>query len=143
MYGDEGMDILEGGDGDDELHGGADNDTLEGGAGVDTLYGEEGADRFVFRSASDADGDVIEDFETGDRIDLSFIDADAGTGGDQAFTLVTGSGFNAAGALRVTQETRDGVDYTVVEGNIDGGTDAEFKIDIKGHHDLNSNDFNL
>ena len=63
--------------------------------------------------------------------------------GNHTFTLVTGSGFNAAGALLVTHETRDGEDYTIVEGNTNGGSDAEFKISIKGNHNLTSDDFNL
>src|SRR5690606_26244212 len=99
-------------------------------------------DTFRFLSAADADGDTILGFQPGDRIDLSAIDADTTSAGHQ-FTLVTGSGFNAAGALRVTHETAQGQDYTLVEGNTNGGDDAEFTIKIKGHHILTASDLDL
>ena len=56
---------------------------------------------------------------------------------------MTGSGFNAAGALKVSHETHDGQDYTLLEGNTNGGSDPEFKVSIKGHHNLTNHDFNL
>lgn len=64
-----GADSLTGGDGDDQLNGGAGNDTLEGGEGADTLTGGAGND--VFRYHDDGGSNVITDFATGDKIDLS------------------------------------------------------------------------
>ena len=136
-------DTIDGGGGNDILNGGDGNDTLNGGAGDDTMNGGAGNDTFRFQSSADADGDTILDFQPGDKIDLSAIDANSGSIGNGTFTLVTGDGFNAAGALRVGHETRDDGDYTVVEGNTDGDTDADFQISIRGNHNLTNTDFNL
>ena len=76
-------------------------------------------------------------------IDLSGIDANAGSAGNQAFALVTGSALTGPGQLIVTHETRADGDYTVVNGNVDGDADAEFRINIAGTHNLTSTDFNL
>jgi hypothetical protein len=43
----------------------------------------------------------------------------------------------------VSQEDRDGEVYTVIEGNTGGGVAPEFKISIKGSHDLTAGDFTL
>ena len=43
----------------------------------------------------------------------------------------------------VTYETRADGDYTVVSGNTTGNADADFKISIKGTHNLAQSDFNL
>ena len=103
----------------------------------------QGNDTFRFLSAQDADGDTILGFQPGDRIDLSGIDANAGVSGNQSFTLMSGEAFTGRGQLIVTHETRDDGDYTVVQGNTTGGADADFKIAIKGSHDLTASDFNL
>ena len=62
------------------LYGGAGADLLTGGGGPDTLAGGAGADTFVFTAVTDstvAAPDTILDFQSGDHIDLSAIDADA------------------------------------------------------------------
>lgn len=122
---------------------GSGNDTITASSVVNAMDGGAGNDTFRFLSAADANGDTILGFQPGDKIDVSAIDAKTGTGANDNFTLVPSSGFNAAGALNVSYETRDGQDYTIVSGNLDGGNDAEFKIDIRGHHVLNSGDFSL
>jgi Ca2+-binding RTX toxin-like protein len=61
-------DLLRGGQGQDSLSGGAGNDTLYGDLGNDTLDGGGGADLFVF--GPDSGDDVIEHFETQDRIQV-------------------------------------------------------------------------
>jgi hypothetical protein len=80
-----------GGAGNDTLTGGANGDLIYGGGGADRLVGNGGPDVFQYRSASEsAPGahDFIEFFERGaDKIDLSLIDADPNTPGDQAFRL--------------------------------------------------------
>ncbi len=43
----------------------------------------------------------------------------------------------------ITHETHSGEDYTVVSGNVGGDGEPEFKINIKGLHDLGSSDFTL
>jgi len=122
---------------------GSGNDTITASNAVNVMDGGEGNDTFRFLSAAAADGDTIVGFQPGDKIDLSAIDADSGCGDNHTFTLVTNEGFNAAGALRVSHETRDGEDFTVVEGNTNGGSDAEFKISVKGNHNLTADDFQL
>ena len=90
-----GDDTINGGANADSLLGGAGNDVLNGGASQDTLAGGTGNDRFVFAALSDtltAHPDTIVDFTVGDTIDLSLIDADATTAGDQAFHLGGGGG---------------------------------------------------
>ena len=62
--------------------------------------------------------------------------ADIGSAADQAFTLVTGASFTAAGQLAVSYESRADGDFTIVEGNIDSNTGADFKVEISGHQAL-------
>jgi trimeric autotransporter adhesin len=100
LMGGGGVDVINGGGGDDILIGGDLNDTLTGGAGNDT---------FVFTtindSALDSTGsgyvDFITDFASGDRIDLSLIDANLNVSGNQAFVLDTDGTFSA-GEISIT-----------------------------------------
>lgn len=81
---------LDGGDGADTIIGGRGNDTITGGGGADDLYGGIGDDTFVYLWASGGKAssrDTIHDFEKGDVIDLSAIDADPDAAGDQAFAF--------------------------------------------------------
>ncbi|WP_327196220.1 tandem-95 repeat protein [Vibrio fluvialis] len=79
LNGGDGNDILYGQGGDDTLNGGAGNDILIGGYGNDILTGGDGHDLFVFggEGAAKAEDqfknhmDVITDFHSGDKIDLS------------------------------------------------------------------------
>ncbi|HYE46484.1 MAG TPA: calcium-binding protein [Caulobacter sp.] len=85
--------------GSDQLFGGGGDDLLDGGAGGDMLSGAAGRD--VFRFGADAvlastlgglfetDQVVDLDFAGGDRVDLTGIDADIGTAGEQAFAFVS------------------------------------------------------
>lgn len=114
---------------------GSGNDTITASSAVNVINGGAGSDTFKFLSASGANGDTIVGFEPGDRIDLSAIDADLSGAGDQAFTLVTGAAATAAGQLAVTFGTGANGDFTLVEGNIDGGA-VDFTIQIEGHHTL-------
>ena len=111
------------------IMGGNDANVMDGGAGNDT---------FRFLSTAAADGDTILLFEPGDRIDLSGIDADIGTTGNQAFTLVTGASLTGAGQLAISFESRADGDFTIVQGNVDGNAGADFTIEIAGHQDLNN-----
>jgi Ca2+-binding RTX toxin-like protein len=134
LDGGSGGDTLSGGDGNDTLRGGSDSDQLNGGGGNDTLYGGSGADylrggagsdRFVFTAVEDSPAvsrsiDLVMDFESGiDRIDLSAIDADPVSRGDQAF---------APGQL--AYDAADGWLYADLVGN---GVDLQFRIlDVSG-----------
>ncbi|HET9429217.1 MAG TPA: calcium-binding protein [Allosphingosinicella sp.] len=101
-----GNDILDGGADDDRLLGLNGDDWLDGGAGKDRLEGGAGADVFTFAStlhSAIGAADQIMDFVSGtDRIDLSAIDAIAGTAANNAFTFIGNAAFsNVAGELRV------------------------------------------
>jgi Ca2+-binding RTX toxin-like protein len=119
------------------------DDTITASAAVNVMQGGAGDDSFRFLDAASADGDTILDFEPGDLLDLSGIDANATAGGNQSFTLIPGTVLTGPGQLMVTYETRDGVDYTIVSGNVTGGDGEDFRIDLKGSHNLNGGNFTL
>ena len=151
LNGGDGNDTLDGGDNTDILVGGNGDDILIGGDDGDTMTGGAGADIFRILVAGDSKGsgsdrDVITDFQRGvDRIDLSAIDANSSISGNQAFTLRTGAGaaFTGAGQLRFAFETINGVEHTVVYGNTNPGSSAEFAIALVGRHELTIADFIL
>jgi Ca2+-binding RTX toxin-like protein len=122
---------------------GSGNDTITANHAVNVIDGGAGNDVFRFLSAADANGDTILGFQPGDRLDLSAIDANGGAAGKQAFTLANGSSFSGPAQLVISHETRDDGDYTVVSGNTTGPDAAEFKISLKGNHDLKASDFVL
>lgn len=148
-----GDDTLEGGGGSDELRGDAGDDCLYGEVGEDILIGGGGADILVGGSEGDIfrigsgetglglDSDRIVDFtHISDRIDLSGMDADSATAGDQAFTFVGTAAFsNVAGELRFEY---DGVN-TWVRGDCDGDGAADFEILFDGNLALVASDFML
>jgi Ca2+-binding RTX toxin-like protein len=142
INGGSGGDTLLGFDGDDTLSGGSGNDLLVGGGGDDLLSGEwgrdvliggAGADTFRFGGWSTGTGteaDRIEDFVSGeDKIDLSGMDADMWTQGDQAFVFIGGAAFSGtAGELRYGFEGTD----TRIQGDLDGDGVADFDIMLTG-----------
>ncbi|MES3022354.1 MAG: calcium-binding protein [Pseudomonadota bacterium] len=136
-------DSLTGDAGSNVLMGGGGNDVLTGGLGADFLGGGAGADIFSFLSIADsglvgAERDTISDFVKGlDKIDLSGIDANADTAGNDAFTslIAADAAFTTAGQMRIV----DGVLY----GNTDGDADAEFAIVLTGVTTLTLGDFVL
>jgi len=103
LPGHSGDDYLIGGAGNDNLYGEDGNDTLIGGLGKDKFEGGNGSNLFVFQTIKDSGAtattaDLIEDnidrggglndFTVGnDRIDLSAIDANLKTSGNQAFNF--------------------------------------------------------
>lgn len=160
LAGNAGNNVLTGNGGDDILNGGAGDDTLIGGVGNDWLTGGGGRDTFVIRVGN---GDTILDFESrnavgrnqNDRIDVSGIDANTNRGGDDSFRwvgLVT-AGTELPGRLGYHFEIIDGVQHTIVEGNIsrfeDVGRDLslprtiDFHIDLIGIHFLTVSDIIL
>ncbi|MGI9384548.1 MAG: cadherin-like domain-containing protein, partial [Methyloligellaceae bacterium] len=123
------------------------DDTIAASDAVNVLAGGAGNDTFVFRSVDEAGTsaaarDQISDFEVGDLIDLSGIDADTVDGGNQSFELILDKpAFTEAGQLMFRHETQADGDHTIVEGNVDGDLAADFQIDIVGRHDLRDSDF--
>jgi Ca2+-binding RTX toxin-like protein len=115
---------------------GSGDDTITASAAVNVMEGGDGEDVFRFTGAQAADGDTILDFEPGDRLDLSGIDADAGVDGNQGFAIVGGAAFTASAQLLVTYETRADGEYTLVSGNVNGDQEADFQINLKGTHPL-------
>ncbi|WP_417584377.1 peroxidase family protein [Pelagibacterium sp.] len=121
---------------------GSGNDTIIASTAVNVMDGGAGEDVFVFGSVAAAKGDTIVGFETGDRIDLSGIDANASLAGVQSFTLVSGQA-SAPGQLAISHESRDDGDFTIISGNTSGDEDPEFRIELTGNHTLTASDFNL
>ena len=134
LEGNGGVDRLKGNDGDDVLDGGSHRDRLEGGLGSDTLTGGQGSDIFRFRSVEESrlgGEDLITDLSASDRIDLSFIDADATIEGDQAFLQVAAF-TGAAGQLRLTYDA--GAQQTTLAVDVNGDGQADFALLITGEH---------
>jgi hypothetical protein len=127
--------------GADTINGGAGADRIDGGAGADQLWGGSGNDTFVFGSVSDAKGDQVMDFSTGDVIDLSAIDARSSTKANDAFAFIGDKAFSGIGQLHVRQDVAAGVTY--VEGNINSDPAADFSIAVKGLHTFIAGDFVL
>ncbi|MAW85556.1 MAG: hypothetical protein CMJ42_03390 [Phyllobacteriaceae bacterium] len=134
LFGSAQVNLLDGGAGSDILLGNNGNDTLRGRAGRDIIYGGNDDDVFVYLSLSDtgllfADRDRIQDFTDGDDLfDLSLLDADTGTAGDQAFTYVGSFFSGTAGEIR----SYENVGLTFIEGDIDGDGAADFRIELLG-----------
>jgi Ca2+-binding RTX toxin-like protein len=145
LFGEDGADTLNGGAGNDDLRGGANADIIIGGLGRDTLQGNAGYDDFVFNTVpesgvSPALRDTIIGFQHNiDDIDLSTIDASAGTAGNNAFTFVGGAAFSAEGQIRVRQVGGD----TYVDVNTTGATGVEMTIKLEGLVTVTAVDFIL
>ncbi len=117
---------------------GSGNDTIVASNAANVMNGGTGNDTFKFTTAASADHDTIFGFSPGDRIDLSAIDANTGTTANDAFTLITGAEFTAAGQLAVSFESRADGDFTVIQGNVDGNMGADFTIEVEGHQTITS-----
>jgi len=135
LNGNGGANTLMGGNGDDTLSGGAGKDILNGGNGADTLTGGSGADIFVF-DRLDSSVDTIKDLSNSDKIDLSGIDADSNTDGDQAFSIV--AAFDGhAGELVLHYDSGSKTTFLMLDVNGDGT--ADMTIDVAGNHASFSN----
>ena len=125
LYGNDGDNGLAGGGGNDWIFGNDGNDRINGGRGDDHLVGGAGSDMFIF--ADTAGQDVVHAYEHAvDRLNLSGIDADSATPGDQAFTYIGRADFTgAAGELHY--------DGRVLSGDVTGDAHGDFAITIANH----------
>jgi Ca2+-binding RTX toxin-like protein len=144
MTGGSSADRLIGLAGDDTLIGGMGNDTLTGGAGADVLSGGGGADRFIYALASESGTtaltrDRITDFVRGsDRIDVSGIDANTVTTGNQAFLWRGVDAFSGIAQFRMRYDAE--AQQTILEANTDADTTTvEFSIALDGDHTAGTN----
>ena len=138
-----GSDTITGTNGDDRIDGWNGNDTIRGGSGKDMLWGAAGADIFDFDLLTDStvtNPDLIMDFVSGtDKIDLSTLDANPISSGDQAFSFIGNKDFSGEiGQLRYDSTTAPGI--TSLYGDVDGDMIADFRIDIFGTVNLVSSD---
>ncbi|EPX78512.1 calcium-binding protein [Salipiger mucosus] len=132
-------DRLYGGDDVDKLLGGAQDDFLDGGGATDFLTGGSGADTFVLRDIADTgvgrwNRDEIRDFDAaeGDVINVFLVDADATTGGNQAFTYAGTSFTGTAGELILNDYVLSGVDVTIASMDVDGDAVIDGQLYIVG-----------
>jgi Ca2+-binding RTX toxin-like protein len=139
-----GNDVLRGSFGRDTILGGNGSDVIDGGEGKDTMTGGASGDIFQFRFLRDLNNshtlaDTITDFSKtdGDKINLSAIDANSNTGGNQSFEWIATNGFSStAGEMRYAKSGGD----TYIEGDINGDGVADLVIRLTGLHDLTASD---
>ncbi|MBD2679031.1 MULTISPECIES: calcium-binding protein [Nostoc] len=133
VEGSQGGETIIGSSGNNVLDGNGGNDTIRGGAGRDTLIGGLGNDVFDFDFLSDSQPGVLRDVisgfvgngsGTGDRIDLSTIDANPFLAGNQAFSFIGSGAFTTVGQLRYSGG--------ILRANTDFDAAAEFEIQIAG-----------
>lgn len=130
----------------DQLFGGRGSDLIFGGLGGDRMLGNGGNDVFRYDKAAESTAsarDSIRDFNLGDRVDLSRIDASTLASGDQAFTFIDTAAFgNKAGQLRVESQREP---VWLVQGDIDGDGAADFELTLTvvDFHPLTGADFIL
>jgi Ca2+-binding RTX toxin-like protein len=117
----------------DSLTGNATSNVLTGGLGKDTLTGNGGNDIFDFNALAEmgvtsSTADVIADFNSGDKIDLSTLDANTTTSTNDAFTgfINNATVFSVAGQLKFNSIAH------VLYGNTDADASAEFAIVLTG-----------
>lgn len=134
IYGNANGNTLVGRLGNDVLRGKAGDDNLRGGLGRDVLEGGDGQDTFVYRSLADSRADYgidkILDFESGDQIDISIIDANRLTAGNQAFEFIGAGSFTGAAQVRFQVI---GAEYTLVQANVDADLAADFELVLRGY----------
>ncbi len=134
-----------GGQGSDTITGSQSADIISGGLGSDNLRGAGGADTFLYRSVADSllsQRDSILDFSTGDRIDLSQIDAVSGTPANDAFHFIGSAAFSgAAGELRATFYAGNGL--WTVSGDVNGDGVADIEFFVTSDHPITGGDFTL
>ena len=157
LVGDAGRNVIRGGagndaiaglGGDDRLIGNEGNDTIRGGEGRDVMTGGDDKDSFAYNTITEigslnAFRDSITDFATGiDEIHLTAIDANSVAAGNQNFSFIgIGAFTGVAGQLRYVANALNQV--TVVQGDINGDSVADFQLALFGNLTLAAGDFIL
>lgn len=135
-----GADLLVGSTSANALIGNAQNDILMGLGGADILTGGAGNDTFQFLKLSDSTtkaADLITDFVQGqDKIDVAAIVTSAGA----MFDFIGFQQFShAAGEFRESFSHGN----TILSGDLNGDSKADFVVVLKGHFLLELADFAL
>lgn len=145
IHGNSGSDRLDGGAGNDQLRGGSGNDRLTGGLGADLMHGGDGRDTFVFRTANESgvgpnQHDTIQWFQQGlDTLDLSLIDANTAIVGNQLFKFAGETHSVEAHSVSFFHEGGS----TIIQGDINGDSTADFQIELNSKLSLHRSDFAL
>ena len=136
--------VLAGSDTDDLWRGNSSDDHHDAGYGNDNLNGGLGIDTFKYSNVLEtgmtaSTCDSIHDFSTGDKLDLSGIDARTGNWTNDAFVYV-------GAATRVTSANANGAlwfENGILYGSNDRDTAAEFQIALVGLTELSLTDLIL
>ncbi len=140
-----GNDIINGNAGNDTIFGDGGNDKITGGLGRDNLYGGSAGDMFIYKALSDSTRgstgrDTINSLKSGDKVDLSALDANAKISGNQAFAFIgTGNFSGAAGELRYSHVGFEGYVYA----DVDGDRKSDFTIHFDMLFEMSKNLFIL
>ena len=108
------------------------------------MFGGSGSDRFIFKSRSESGTtsskrDVIADFTRGDKVDLSYLDANTTRSGNQKFAFV--SKFTGRPGEQQWDENSKGF---MVSADVNGNGVADFSIQLNTKlSSLRSSDFIL
>ncbi|MFZ1425899.1 MAG: M10 family metallopeptidase C-terminal domain-containing protein [Geminicoccaceae bacterium] len=128
----------------DVFKGDAANNEFQGGLGKDTATGGAGRDLYAFKTVQDSPAgsgrDVIKDFAPGqDVIDVSDIDADSTTPGQQSFRWVGKA--TLTGAAQLGYYVSGG--NTIVRASTDADAKPELEMQLTGNKALTAADFRL
>ncbi len=116
------------------------------GGGLDSVTGGAGLDLFMFQppavGTAASNATTLQDFSrgAGEKLDLSAIDAIAGTLANDAFTFIGTAAFNGtAGQLRWEDQGTE----RMIQGNVNADTTADVTIFVKAAGPVDANWFAL
>lgn len=138
--GDNSANTIAGSAANDTIYGNGGDDTIAGGKGSDTLWGGSGNDRFVFTDMKTWGTDLIKDFETGDKIDISAFDANIYSGGDQSFKFIGSNWLSKPTDLGYYPDSHG---WTSITGDVNGDGAVDFCIRVEGYRTFTASDFIL